>query len=222
MTDLRPKLSDGPLSITNTALWTSQAAADHPRDEVFGLLNLITPQEASIIGSDCSLAKEQVFARATFASLVIQQSMKVLELAQFNSSQSPELPSWVVNFDNADLPTYLASDAFEFGLNLPKTYVQLSMAFNLDPDCKYLTIINAIILDRIVTTLNFEGNKNTQHGISFARRIITFLRDALLKRPLTDGYSYLDTNINENYIFRTDPSDILLFDGEISPLQCTI
>lgn len=218
MTKLRLKLSDGPLSITDTALWASQAAASDPRDKVFSLLNLIHAREASIIGSDYSLTTEQVYARATFASVIVQQSMKALELVDFNSSRYPALPSWAANFDNTDLPIHFASDSFEFGTNLPKTCIQLSTAFNLESDCRCLNIVNAIRLDSIVNTLSLDGYRKARQGLSFAQQVMSFLRNALLNRPIIDEFEYLDIEIDEDYMFRTDALDIL-FGDDMSSLE---
>ena len=70
-----------------------------PRDMVYSLLSLITPEEAQIIGSDYNITTGQVYAKATYASFIVRDNLDLLFGKPLHSRPyTVGLPCWAFDF----------------------------------------------------------------------------------------------------------------------------
>ena len=89
-------------------LW--DPVAGDPRDKVYSILGLVDPREAEMVEPDYSVPWETVFAKATFASISVQNSIEILEqLNNPGASRPSRLPSWVRSGPSRIPPTMASS-----------------------------------------------------------------------------------------------------------------
>ena len=92
-------------SIAEALLYTSTASCSESHDKVYSLLSLIDENESRLIGSTYRRPPAETFAKATFASIIAQNDFTILEFVHFGSSRIAGLPTWEVNFTQAQTPT---------------------------------------------------------------------------------------------------------------------
>jgi hypothetical protein len=103
MSRLKPSNSgdQGGPDLLETSWRTRSAVCSDPRDKVFSLLSIIPPLEASIIDVDYTMSVGQVFALATYASLVKRENQDAFHYVCLGSQDSVTkslLPTWAVDF----------------------------------------------------------------------------------------------------------------------------
>lgn len=143
-----------------------------PRDAVYSLLSLITPEEAQIIGSDYRVTASQVYAKATYASFIVRKNLDILFGKPLRSQPSVTgLPTWALDFG---LPSHL--------IKLPTTInycIQsspLSRPFvRLDADMLTLRV-NGHRFDTIKESMNLDENDQSMKS-RFATAFFGVLRD---------------------------------------------
>ncbi|KAK4971290.1 hypothetical protein LTR42_007016 [Elasticomyces elasticus] len=87
-----------PKSLLEAAQMTRDAAAGDPRDKVYALLGILPHAATDRIVPDYTLSTWQVYAQATFASMIASNSLDSLALTTAQPSAEPDLPSWVLHF----------------------------------------------------------------------------------------------------------------------------
>lgn len=87
----------GTLSITVLVLVMRDRAATDPRDKVYSVLSLISPEEAGLLKPDYSLSYAEVFTQATWAAITVTKTLHALALVSL-TFQEAALPSWAINF----------------------------------------------------------------------------------------------------------------------------
>lgn len=98
------KSSQRKLTILEAANVLGSVRSTNPRDMVYSLLGLISPEEASYIGVDYACPCQQVYSKATFAALKCSGTFDVLHFVVLNAHPGrPKkivgLPTWCINFD---------------------------------------------------------------------------------------------------------------------------
>lgn len=98
--------------------------ATDPRDYIYSSLAFVNNEEASLVRPDYTVPNWVVCARATFASVVVNNNLPLLELNHFRDELqvTKDLPSWAVDF------IYL-EDLFE--IHEPRVTEYAMMAFPL-------------------------------------------------------------------------------------------
>ncbi|KAK5683575.1 hypothetical protein LTS10_005108 [Elasticomyces elasticus] len=87
-----------PKSLLEAAQMTKDAAAGDPRDKVYALLGILPHTATDRIVPDYTLPTWQVYAQATFASMIASNSLDSLALTAAKPSTEPDLPSWALHF----------------------------------------------------------------------------------------------------------------------------
>ncbi|KAK5745808.1 hypothetical protein LTR17_001310 [Elasticomyces elasticus] len=87
-----------PKSLLEAAQMTKDAAAGDPRDKVYALLGILPHTATDRIAPDYTFPTWQVYAQATFASMIASNSLDSLALATAKPSTEPDLPSWALHF----------------------------------------------------------------------------------------------------------------------------
>ncbi|KAK4896107.1 hypothetical protein LTR27_005964 [Elasticomyces elasticus] len=87
-----------PKSLLEAAQMTKDAAAGDPRDKVYALLGILPHAATDRIVPDYTLSTWQVYAQATFASMIASNSLDSLALTTAKPSTEPDLPSWALHF----------------------------------------------------------------------------------------------------------------------------
>ncbi|KAK5746941.1 hypothetical protein LTR17_000572 [Elasticomyces elasticus] len=87
-----------PKSLLEAAQMTKDAAAGDPRDKVYALLGILPHAATDRIVPDYTLSTWQVYAQATFASMIASKSLDSLALTTAKPSTEPDLPSWALHF----------------------------------------------------------------------------------------------------------------------------
>ncbi|KAK4905863.1 hypothetical protein LTR49_024909 [Elasticomyces elasticus] len=87
-----------PKSLLEAAQMTKDAAAGDPRDKVYALLGILPHAATDRIVPNYTLSTWQVYAQATFASMIASNSLDSLALTIAKPSTEPDLPSWALLF----------------------------------------------------------------------------------------------------------------------------
>ncbi|EME43960.1 hypothetical protein DOTSEDRAFT_129752, partial [Dothistroma septosporum NZE10] len=84
----------------------SQATCSDSRDKIYSTLGIMDNEEADLIHPDYSTPWQEVYARATYASIKIQRSFGIFDVHCRNSDHlnPSRLPTWTVDF-NTVIPT---------------------------------------------------------------------------------------------------------------------
>ncbi|KAK4548492.1 hypothetical protein LTR36_009402 [Oleoguttula mirabilis] len=107
--------------------------ATEPRDIIYSVLSLITPQEQEIIGSRYDIPEAQVFAKATFAVLKAKDRTHVLSFVKpTNGGVDADLPTWTINFSDPNTSLLVPRESHE-----DEGY---SLSISISEDCKQLTM----------------------------------------------------------------------------------
>ncbi|KAK5685578.1 hypothetical protein LTS10_003659 [Elasticomyces elasticus] len=85
-------------SLLESAASTRLAQATDPRDKVYSLLGLTPLEEARLIPPDYTLPVGVVYARATFACIMVHGITAVLENVVHRERAFDTLPSWTIDF----------------------------------------------------------------------------------------------------------------------------
>jgi hypothetical protein len=140
-----------------------------PRDMVYCLLSLITPEEAQIIGSDYSITTSQVYAKATYASFIVRKNLDILFGKALRSQPSVVgLPTWAFDFA---LPSFLIKvpRTIHYSPEMHRRYVRL--------DADKLTLrVRGQHFNTIKMSMELDAD---DHGIKsrFANAFFGVLRD---------------------------------------------
>lgn len=206
MVQVRLQISERAHSIAEAALYTSNAAATDPKDKVFSLLNMINPEETSIIGSNYEMSAAEIFARATYASLVVQNDYSILGLVDFATCRDPCLPTWTVNFESADLPSTIPSRLmFNIGIQMPLISPGSTVPIKIDEDAKNLAI-GGIPLDRIIKIIRLPGDSNSVQNLYFAQQLISIFQESLDLISFTDSSH---VRVNRENVHKANPSVLI-------------
>lgn len=102
-------------SVHEAAFYTCRASCAKLQDKVYSVLSLIDAKEASMIPIDYDMSPGELYARATFASIAVQQDFVILELVAFDEEPSmPGLPSWAADFNRKREPYHEQLHAYLF------------------------------------------------------------------------------------------------------------
>ena len=76
-------------------------AVSDPRDKVYGVLGLATPEERALIRPDYSIPTVQCYINAAATILRTSQNLRLLEtLSLFQRYRDPDMPSWAPQWDS--------------------------------------------------------------------------------------------------------------------------
>ncbi|KAK5170185.1 uncharacterized protein LTR77_004770 [Saxophila tyrrhenica] len=171
--------NNGVQSIHDVVLYTSTASCKNPSDKVYSVLSLIDPKEASMMPVDYRLSPVQVFARATYAAIVVQRTFAILELIGFKNTSVHRQSSWTVDFtseqDSMDgqLHIYLKQ-----GIDWSAERYSIHQCVSLSADARYLTV-TGYTLSKIGSVLplpNASLNASGDTAVQFAAHLSSLLQ----------------------------------------------
>lgn len=98
--DARKEIIQGGKKLTLLELLQDPRLSDatDPRDFVYSTLGLINEKEAESIHVDYAASVERVFAQATFAMIVANNSLKAIKHAGWEGDGNATMPSWAMTF----------------------------------------------------------------------------------------------------------------------------
>ncbi|KAK4894926.1 hypothetical protein LTR49_028337 [Elasticomyces elasticus] len=101
-----------PKSLLEAAQMTKDAAAGDPRDKVYALLGIVPQAAIDRIVPDYTLSTWQVYAQATFESMIASNSLDSLALTTASPTPQPGLEGYVLpGWDEADVEDDEEDDA---------------------------------------------------------------------------------------------------------------
>lgn len=141
-----------PPTLRTNAINTQNLAAKDARDKVYALLSISTPDEAAVIAPDYQRTIAQVYAEATFASIVGSNSFDIFRHIELEAPRLEGLPSWAADFTRLrriDLKyvDFVAMDmAVPSNMEVPLPNIQLR-------DSSKSLHFNAVLFDDIVQSV---------------------------------------------------------------------
>lgn len=135
------------------------ARATDARDMIYSVLGLIDGREADMIGSDYTSKCTVVFAKATFASMVVRRDFDILCLVRLTGCGRDGIPSWAVNFANLEASDVDAMRRSERRGIVLDDDLQIQVA--LDASAQALTLSGARF-DTIADCVSLRGISNTR------------------------------------------------------------
>ena len=90
----------GTLTILDIMHILVNAGATDPRDIVYCVLGMITPEERDLVNVDYTLPCLKVYAKATFASIISSGSFEILCHVKGGPKAGEGLPTWCVDFSS--------------------------------------------------------------------------------------------------------------------------
>ncbi|KAK5120691.1 hypothetical protein LTR85_006049 [Meristemomyces frigidus] len=150
MSDLRAKNTgfdplDPPDLCYATRSLLSSRAATHPRDKVYSFLGVTHPVEARMVVPDYTKPCVQVYAEATFASVVARNSLDILEFVKFSQVRMDELPTWAVDFRLDQTPAMADVSRIAHGATWHEAVSFPAMHPRLSEEGKHLRVSGSII-----------------------------------------------------------------------------
>lgn len=158
-----------------SAVSRDQTSSTDRRDMVYGLLSLIAPEEAQIIGSDDDIAISQVYAKATYASSLVRKTLDILFGKPLHSQSSVTgLPTWA--FDST-LPPRL--------INVPRT---IGYSMESPGLCRSSVKLDADMLTFRITGQRFDAIKESMELDADDRWMKSRVCSCILQGPSRFGH----------------------------------
>lgn len=150
----------------------SESHATDTKDNVYGILGLVTPQDKQHILVDYDRAVEQVYAEVTAMLIDKYQTMDIIASSLWHGNEKSQTwsPSWVTNFSTGSYGHTEKTPLFAAEVSLRgytengaraggKTRPSASKAENA-----LKLRLEAIFLDRVIETLQTDGNASEEDG----------------------------------------------------------
>ncbi|KAF2768650.1 hypothetical protein EJ03DRAFT_328131 [Teratosphaeria nubilosa] len=199
MANLKAMTALGEQDIAEAALWGAQATCTDPRDKVYSLLSMIYPEEAEIIGSDYTRSVGQVFACATFASMVVLENLDILRLVDFVATRDLEIPTWAVDFTTNRLPASrvdVHGTSVHRGRKPGHSLTESPTPFKLKFTTESCSLqLCGTKVDEVVDTLRLPLDSTEVVGKSLADALVSFVQSAFAQ-GLVDPSLWNQKHIN--------------------------
>ena len=193
------RLSGTKISMATVIQLIRNSSTQDPRDRVYSLRNLITPEEANAIEVDYSMPSWKVYAKATFASLATSNSCDILQYVTIVGRNTEELPTWTVDFTSLPSSEYHLDALIIGGLSRGAYSMQDMYArppdiaarrphVSLDAPCRYLSI-EGIGIDKIARVVPVDDSSREAYMSqmeevdSLIQQAVIAIAMTVLKRP---------------------------------------
>ena len=177
MMRLKHGMADTVQSISDAALLACMSSCRDPKDKVYSLLSLIDTAEASMIPPNYrGQTIAQTFARATYAAVVAQKSLAILELVCFEDNPTAGLATWVVDFVREQDPSRPFIQR-KIPQDVPwyETCSQRTVPAQLTPDLKSL-IVSGTQFDHASERFILSTTQANSSGVDLAVDLVSLLR----------------------------------------------
>ena len=160
--------------------YTIESEATDPRDKVYSILSIVGKEVASLVEPSYEAPSEEVFAKATHASIEAEQQFDPLYQVTLPRERTSKLPSWAVDFEHGH--QFEFADVLRLGQEVRAQWTTQPSdrpLASISPDSKRLTV-SGIILDEIVetkqlTTMLYEDSQHVVRStlVSALHRVLT-------------------------------------------------
>lgn len=178
-------------SLSDAARWVGYAGCQNPADKVYGLISLIDPREVEMIPVNLRQSTAEVFARATFASIITQKNFGILELVRLDTGVVHDLPSWTADFTSIcsldDHPSDGELRHRSFGIKWPHPDNHDNECASISEDARYLTL-SGFKYSRFEEVLDMPSQRWTVSGgtersrrnaVEFGTKLSSFIVERL-------------------------------------------
>lgn len=167
-------------SISEAILYTSTASCSNPRDKVYSLLSMIDPREARLIQTNYEEPCQRTYAKATFAAIVAQNDVSILELISLHQPRMNDLPTWAVDFTVEQIPTngrihQMMDDRAAWA----KREIATKDSITIDPALQHLTT-HGVYFDSVRSILRLPSFAPNEAGVKVAEVVAPFLEDTFV------------------------------------------
>lgn len=141
-----------PPTLRTNAINTQNLAAKDARDKVYALLSISAPDEAAAIVPDYQRTIAQVYAEATFASIVGSSSFDIFRHIELEAPRLEGLPSWAADFTRLRRIDLKYVDIMAMDMAVPSNMKMPLPNVQLRDSSKSLHF-NAVLFDNIVQSV---------------------------------------------------------------------
>jgi len=149
-------------SLLHNAWVANHMKATDPRDKIYSLLSITTQEEAQLIKPDYSKTVAQVFAEASYASIVGSGHYDLFSYLELNKPRldaSDALPSWALDFTRRIYEGASRSTAMKLATPEQKSIAQSGPCLIAAGTCLQLEAVLFDRIDQIASTAQAHNNQ---------------------------------------------------------------